>query len=119
MLLSDFHCKENVITTGAAHLIQTFLTKNRLLWFARLLTLLISGDIAKKSEPSAPLQLFQHFPYNENLTRALNTTSIKCCLPSTLPLQLMKATDLAESYNYLSIFIVICLLQRCLLTVAR
>ena len=33
--------------------------------------------------------------------------------------QLMKATVLAESYNYLSIFIVICRLQRCLLTVAR
>ena len=24
-----------------------------------------------------------HFPCNENLTRALNTTSLKCCLPST------------------------------------
>ena len=37
----------------------------------------------------------------------------------SLPLQLMKATVRAESYNNLSIFIVICLLQRCLLTVAR
>jgi len=36
----------------------------------------------------------------------------------SLPLQLMKATVLTESY-ILSIFIVICLLQRCLLTVAR
>jgi hypothetical protein len=35
------------------------------------------------------------------------------------PLQLMKATVLAESYDILSICIVICLLQRCLLTVAR
>ena len=26
---------------------------------------------------------FCHFPYNENLTRALNTTSLKCYLPST------------------------------------
>ena len=26
---------------------------------------------------------FQHFPYTENLTRALNTTSLKYCLPST------------------------------------
>ena len=25
----------------------------------------------------------RHFPYNENPTRALNTTSLKCCLPST------------------------------------
>ena len=37
----------------------------------------------------------------------------------SLPLLLMKATVLAESYNYLYIFIVICLLQWCLLTVAR
>ena len=25
----------------------------------------------------------RHFPYYENPTRALNTTSLKCCLPST------------------------------------
>ena len=31
----------------------------------------------------ALLQSFRHFPYNENLTRALNTTPIKCSLPST------------------------------------
>ena len=37
----------------------------------------------KKSESSALLQLLWHFPYNENLTRALNTTSLKWCLPST------------------------------------
>ena len=26
---------------------------------------------------------FRHFPYNENPTRAQNTSSLKCCLPST------------------------------------
>ena len=26
---------------------------------------------------------FRHFPYNENMTRALNPTSLKCSLPST------------------------------------
>ena len=26
---------------------------------------------------------FRHFPYNENPMRALNTNSLKCCLPST------------------------------------
>ena len=31
----------------------------------------------------ALLQSFCHFPYNENLTKALNTTSLKWCLPST------------------------------------
>ena len=35
------------------------------------------------------------------------------------PLQLMKATVLGESSNILSIFIMICLLQRCLWIVAR
>ena len=44
VLSSDFHCKENDGATGAAHLIQTFWRKTRLLWYARLLTLLISGD---------------------------------------------------------------------------
>ena len=29
------------------------------------------------------IKLIHHFPYNENPTRALNTTSLKCCLPST------------------------------------
>ena len=37
----------------------------------------------KKDESSALLQSFHHFPHNENPTRALNTTSLKCCLPST------------------------------------
>ena len=31
----------------------------------------------------ALLQSFRHFPYNENPTRALNTVSLKCYLPST------------------------------------
>ena len=83
MLLSDFHCKENDRMTGAAHLIQTFWQKTRLLWFTRLLPLLISGNIIKKSDSSALLQSFCHFPHNENLMRTLNTTSLKCCLPST------------------------------------
>ena len=30
----------------------------------------------------ALLQSFRHFPYNKNLTRALNTTWLKCCLLS-------------------------------------
>ena len=37
----------------------------------------------KKSELSAGNDMFRHFPCNENPTRALNTTSLKCCLPST------------------------------------
>ena len=37
----------------------------------------------KKSESSGLLQSFRHFPYNENPTRALKTTSLIYCLPST------------------------------------
>ena len=58
--------------------------KPRPLWFVRLLTLLISGDLAKKnSKSSALLQSFRNFPYNENPTRALNITPLKCFLLST------------------------------------
>jgi hypothetical protein len=38
----------------------------------------------KKSQSNARSVLEHcHFPYNENPTRALNTASLKCCLPST------------------------------------
>ena len=43
----------------------------------------IIGYRQKKSESSALLQSFPHFPYNENSTKALNTTSLKVCLPLT------------------------------------
>ena len=42
-----------------------------------------TGFSPRKSESSAFLQSLRHFPYNENLMRALNTISLKCCLPST------------------------------------
>ena len=42
-----------------------------------------SGFSPKKSESSARNAMFRHFPYNENPTRTLNSTSLKCCLPST------------------------------------
>ena len=71
MLLSDFHLKENDGTTGTAHLSKVPDEPQE------------SGFLPKKSESSALLQLLCHFPYNENLMRALNTTSLKCCLPST------------------------------------
>ena len=76
MLSLDFHCKENEETTGAAHLIQTFLEKNQTPF---------SPDIRRYRQKSLNhvLQLFRHFPYNENSTRALNTTLLKYCSPST------------------------------------
>ena len=70
MLSSGFHCKENDGTTGAAHLIQTFLA--------------ISPDIRRvRSLANHRNQVFRQkfmnqvrcssrFPYNENPTRALN-----------------------------------------------
>ena len=42
-----------------------------------------SGLSPRKIESSLLLQLFRRFAYNESPTRALNTTSLKCCLPST------------------------------------
>ena len=83
MLSSYFHCKENDGMTGAAYLIQTFLAISphirrvrRLVKHRRL------AFLKKKSESSTLLQSLRHFPYNENLTRAQNTISLKCCLPS-------------------------------------
>ena len=84
MLSSDFHCKENERTIGAAHLIQTFLAM--ISWYQGSKEPgepQESGFSPKKSESSALLQSFHHFPYNENQTRTLNTTSLKCCLSST------------------------------------
>ena len=51
--------------TGAAHLVQTFLAKNQ------------SPVVARNV-----LEYCRHFLYNENLMRALNTTSLKCYFPS-------------------------------------
>jgi hypothetical protein len=36
-----------------------------------------------KFDAIALFQSFHDFPYNGNPMRALNTTSLKCCLPST------------------------------------
>ena len=57
----------------------------------------------------------------DSTSKNKNFISISCQWISlvSLPLQLMKVTVLAESYNYLPILIMICQLQRCLLTVAR
>ena len=43
-----------------------------------------------KPESSALLQPFRLFTYNENPTRALNTASLKCCLPSTVAIDRRK-----------------------------
>ena len=56
-----------------------FLAKTRLLWFTRRLTLLIWLSVTS----GCSHQKFGYFSNNENLTRALKTTSLKCCLPST------------------------------------
>ena len=44
---------------------------------------MITGDESCVYGYDPETKLFHHFPYNENLMRALNTTSLKCCLPST------------------------------------
>jgi hypothetical protein len=42
-------------------ILQAFLVKNRLLWFVRLLILLISGDIAKKVRIKCAAPVFPLF----------------------------------------------------------
>ena len=70
--------------TGAAHLIQIFLVKKSdscglpgslLSWYQEI--------SPGKYESTTLFQKFRHFYFNENPTRALNTTTLKCCLPST------------------------------------
>ena len=95
MLLLDFHCKENDGTTGTAHFDSDFF--GDISWCQESKEPgkpQESGFSSKKSQSSALLQSFRHFPYNENSTRALNTTSLKCCLPST------DAIDRREKFTY-------------------
>ena len=42
-----------------------------------------TGDESWVYGYDAETKSFRHFAYNENPTRTLNTTSLKCCLPST------------------------------------
>ena len=44
---------------------------------------IITGNESWVYRYNPETKLFRHFPYNENSWRALNTTSLKCCLPST------------------------------------
>ena len=98
MISSDIHCKDNDVKTGAAHLISTFLAKNHTPVVRQAPC---SPDIRiyrqKKSESSALLQSYRHFANNENPTRALNTTSLKCRMPSTDPID--KWEKITHSYK--------------------
>ena len=81
VLSLNFHCKKN---DGAVHMIQKFWQKTRLLWFARLLTPLIWLPVTSGCS-CLKVGYFSNRPRtNENLMRALNTTLLKCCLPSTV-----------------------------------
>ena len=84
MVSTDFHCKENDGTTGAAHLIQTFSDTSPDI--RRVRGLLNHRSLVfreKKAIKWAAPIVSSFFFYNENPTRALNTTSLKWCLPST------------------------------------
>ena len=43
---------------------------------------IITGDKFCVYGYDSETKALHHFPYNENPMRALNTTSLKCCLPS-------------------------------------
>ena len=80
MLLSDFHCEENDGTTGAA-LVQLLVEVSQDMLDSTnsnpdFMNTIIAGDEfwVYGYDPE--------IPYNENPTRALNTTSLKYCLPS-------------------------------------
>ena len=59
----------------SSHMVQTFWRKTRLLWFAKLLTLLIW---LSATSGCSRLKV-GYFSNNENPMRALDTTSLKCC----------------------------------------
>ena len=44
---------------------------------------IITDDESWVYEYDPESKSFRHFPYNENPTRAINSSSLKCCLPST------------------------------------
>ena len=82
MLSSDFHCKENdgslsyPYTQDLQHMLDYTNSDSD------FMNTIITGDVSWIYGYD-PETMFHHFPYNGNLTRALNTTSLKCCLPST------------------------------------
>ena len=82
MLSSDFHCMVNDGTIGAAQkklrdeVSQDMLAPTS--WTPESLVT-SPGCTGTTRKPNSS----RHFPYNENPTRALNTTSFKCCLLST------------------------------------
>jgi hypothetical protein len=41
----------------------------------------MTGDESSVYGYDSETKSFRHFSYNENPTRALNTASLKCCLP--------------------------------------
>ena len=79
MLPSDFHCKENdkfqVIPVHPGHA--------ALHSDPDFMNTIITGDKSWVYGYDTETKSFRHFSYNENPTRALNTASLKCCLPST------------------------------------
>ena len=75
------------ITTMLQHIPHTwfrlFWRKTRLLWYSRFFWY---GSLQLLDVPQTQGRRLRYFSNNENLMRALNTTSFKCCLPSTEPM---------------------------------
>ena len=83
MLSSDFHCKENDGTTGAAQKQLLVEVSQDMLDSTNcdpdFMNTIITGDESWVYEYDPETRSIRH----ENPTRALNTTSLKCWLPST------------------------------------
>ena len=80
MLSSDFHCKENDGTTGAALLWSKsnfVLKSHRICWTPQsdrdFMNTIITDDESWVYGYDQESKSFRHFPYNENSTRAVNT----------------------------------------------
>jgi hypothetical protein len=79
VLLSDFHCKENDSKIWFPGHTCTPTTRHQWLWSG---SLFVESSMSWVYGYNLETKSFCHFPYNENPTRAINTTSLKCCLSS-------------------------------------
>ena len=82
MLSSDFHCKENDERFGflvvPAH--PGLVTSD---YCVHEVGANVESSMSEVYGYDPETKSPRHFPYNENPLRELNTTPLKCCLPST------------------------------------
>jgi len=81
MFLLDFHCKENDRSIWfLGHVSYTQNSSTVIMVFMKVGSLFVESRVYGYYLET---KLFRHFLCNENPIRALNSTLLKCCLPST------------------------------------